>query len=203
MFGGDTLVEMRVSLQLAELEREGGFSPHVRLPAEKSVFNFIFIFSPFVEVRDLGGLLSSNGFSMLTIDTDDLKVDERKLYFQCHPIHPSYLSLNIFTVISTQVRYPSMFPLFADLKGMAESSAAINRKLHLHRWVFPHKIDSVENLHDVKHRETLLAANAVYEELYGEPGQVGQGQAAIVLPATFQVSNFIHKWTKIPRCTTG
>ena len=31
MFGGDTLVEMRVSLQLAELEREGGFSPHVRL----------------------------------------------------------------------------------------------------------------------------------------------------------------------------
>jgi len=143
MFGGDTLVEMRVSLQLAELEREGGFSPHVRLPAEKSVFNFIFIFSPFVEVRDLGGLLSSNGFSMLTIDTDDLKV-----------------------------RYPSMFPLFADLKGMAESSAAINRKLHLHR-------------------ETLLAANAVYEELYGEPGQVGQGQAAIVLPATFQVYYWI------------
>ena len=31
MFGGDTLVELRVSLQLAELEREGGFSPHVRL----------------------------------------------------------------------------------------------------------------------------------------------------------------------------
>ena len=84
MFGGDTLVEMRVSLQLAELEREGGFSPHVRLPAEKSVFNFIFISSPFVEVRDLGGLLSSNGFSMLTIDTDDLKVNERKLSFQCH-----------------------------------------------------------------------------------------------------------------------
>jgi len=128
MFGGDTLVEMRVSLQLAELEREGGFSPHV---------------SPFVEVRDLGGLLSSNGFSMLTIDTDDLKV-----------------------------RYPSMFPLFADLKGMAESSAAINRKLHLHR-------------------ETLLAANAIYEELYGEPGQVGQGQAATVLPATFQVYYWI------------
>ena len=81
-----------------------------------------------------------------------------------------------------------MFPLFADLKGMAESSAAINRKLHLHRWVI-----SPQNLHDVKHRETLLAANAVYEELYGEAGQVGQGQAAIVLPATFQVSNIIHK----------
>ena len=36
MFGGDTLVELRVSLQLAELEREGGFSPHIRFR------NFIF-----------------------------------------------------------------------------------------------------------------------------------------------------------------
>ena len=35
MFGGDTLVELRVALQLAELEREGGFAPHI---------------SPFVEV---------------------------------------------------------------------------------------------------------------------------------------------------------
>ena len=30
-------------------------------------------------------------------------------------------------------------------------------------------------------------ANAIYEELYGEAGQEGQGQAAVVLPATFQV----------------
>ena len=36
MFGGETLVELRVALQLAEMEREGGFSPHI---------------SPFVEVR--------------------------------------------------------------------------------------------------------------------------------------------------------
>jgi NADH dehydrogenase [ubiquinone] 1 alpha subcomplex assembly factor 5 len=35
MFGGETLYELRVSLQLAELEREGGIAPHV---------------SPFVEV---------------------------------------------------------------------------------------------------------------------------------------------------------
>ena len=38
-------MEMRVSLQLAELEREGGFSPHVRLPAEKKVFLTLFSFS--------------------------------------------------------------------------------------------------------------------------------------------------------------
>ena len=44
----------------------------------------------------------------------------------------------------------------------------------------------------MQHRESLLAANAVYEELYGEPGQEDQGQAAIVLPATFQVSRIIY-----------
>lgn len=57
----------------------------------------------------------------------------------------------------------------------------------------------------------MLAANAVYEELYGEPGQEGQGQAAIVLPATFQVSGIIHlhnsrsqiSLLKNVRCTTG
>ena len=74
MFGGDTLVELRVSLQLAELEREGGFSPHIRSRNCTLVHQVIIVCSPFVEVRDLGGLLSSNGFSMLTIDTDDLKV---------------------------------------------------------------------------------------------------------------------------------
>lgn len=29
ILGGDTLFELRTSLQLAELEREGGISPHV------------------------------------------------------------------------------------------------------------------------------------------------------------------------------
>ncbi|XP_052543415.1 arginine-hydroxylase NDUFAF5, mitochondrial isoform X2 [Tympanuchus pallidicinctus] len=52
MFGGDTLYELRCSLQLAELEREGGFSPHV---------------SPFVAVSDLGHLLSRAGFNTLTV----------------------------------------------------------------------------------------------------------------------------------------
>merc|ERR1719193_392754 len=71
MFGGETLMELRTSLQLAELERQGGFAPHV---------------SPFVDVKDLGGLLNSNNFTLLTIDTDDLKV-----------------------------RYPTIFPLMRDL----------------------------------------------------------------------------------------
>lgn len=120
MFGGETLYELRVALQLAETEREGGIAPHI---------------SPFVEVRDLGSLLNSSKFNMITIDTEELKV--------C---------------------YPTIFQLMRDLKGMAENNAAFNRKLHLHR-------------------ETLLAANAIYSELYQNEDKT--------LPATFQVFYWI------------
>ncbi|XP_015712465.1 arginine-hydroxylase NDUFAF5, mitochondrial isoform X1 [Coturnix japonica] len=65
MFGGDTLYELRCSLQLAELEREGGFSPHV---------------SPFVAVSDLGHLLARAGFNTLTVDTDEIQVNYPGLF---------------------------------------------------------------------------------------------------------------------------
>lgn len=52
MVGAETLYKLRCSLQLAELEREGGFSPHV---------------SPYTAVTDLGNLLGQAGFSMLTV----------------------------------------------------------------------------------------------------------------------------------------
>ncbi|KAM8774539.1 arginine-hydroxylase NDUFAF5, mitochondrial isoform 4-T4 [Rhynchonycteris naso] len=60
MFGGDTLYELRCSLQLAETEREGGFAPHV---------------SPFTAVSDLGHLLGRAGFNTLTVDTDEIQVN--------------------------------------------------------------------------------------------------------------------------------
>jgi len=60
MFGGDTLFELRTSLQLADTERRGGVSPHV---------------SPLADVRDVGGLLQKAGFKMLTVDIDDIIVD--------------------------------------------------------------------------------------------------------------------------------
>ncbi|KAI9816475.1 MAG: hypothetical protein M1827_001607 [Pycnora praestabilis] len=60
MFGGDTLFELRTSLQLADLDRRGGVSPHV---------------SPLADVRDIGGLLGKAGFKMLTVDVDDIIVD--------------------------------------------------------------------------------------------------------------------------------
>lgn len=115
MFGGDTLFELRSSLVLAELEREGGFSPHV---------------SPFTEIVDIGGLLNSSGFTMLTIDTDDITVG-----------------------------FPSIFELMWDLQGMAENNAGVQRKPHIPR-------------------DTLLAASAIYQEMYGNNDGI---------PATFQV----------------
>nr|CAG4644120.1 EOG090X09JT [Lepidurus arcticus] len=55
MFGGDTLFELRSSLQAAEMERKGGVSPHI---------------SPFVTVQDIGSLMNRAGFNMLTIASD-------------------------------------------------------------------------------------------------------------------------------------
>ncbi|XP_058795168.1 arginine-hydroxylase NDUFAF5, mitochondrial isoform X2 [Phymastichus coffea] len=120
VFGGDTLYELRGSLQLAELERDGGIAPHI---------------SPFTEIRDIGSLLTRAGFSMLTIDTDEIVIG-----------------------------YPSIFELMWDLKGMGENNAAKNRKLHLKR-------------------DTLLAASAIYDEIYGKLKDDGTRY----MPATFQI----------------
>lgn len=59
MLGGDTLFELRTSLQLAELERLGGVSPRV---------------SPLADVRDMGGLLQKAKYNLLTVDVDDIIV---------------------------------------------------------------------------------------------------------------------------------
>jgi NADH dehydrogenase [ubiquinone] 1 alpha subcomplex assembly factor 5 len=59
MIGGATLPELRVSLVLAEMERDGGVSPHV---------------GPFVQLSDVGGLLLAAGFTLPTIDIDTIKV---------------------------------------------------------------------------------------------------------------------------------
>ncbi|ENN76123.1 arginine-hydroxylase NDUFAF5, mitochondrial [Dendroctonus ponderosae] len=132
VFGGDTLYELRSSLQLAELERKGGLSPHI---------------SPFTEVRDIGSLLSNAGFSMLTIDTDEIVVN-----------------------------YPSIFELMSDLKGMAESNAALNRSLHLQR-------------------DVQFASAAIYQQLYGK---TDPESGTTSIPATFQIINMLG-WKPHPK----
>lgn len=53
-FGGDTLQELRICMNLAESEREGGVSPAV---------------SPMLSLTDLGNLFSKSGkFNMPTVD---------------------------------------------------------------------------------------------------------------------------------------
>jgi len=59
MIGGATLPELRVSMVLAELEREGGVGAHV---------------GPFVELADVGGLMQNAGFALPTVDIDTVKI---------------------------------------------------------------------------------------------------------------------------------
>ncbi|KAJ3775694.1 S-adenosyl-L-methionine-dependent methyltransferase [Lentinula raphanica] len=89
MFGGDTLFELRTALQLAEVDREGGISPRV---------------SPMTDTRDVSNLLGRAGFTLLTVDIDEIKV-----------------------------AYPSMWELMDDLRDMGESNAVIGRRHMIHR----------------------------------------------------------------------
>lgn len=59
MVGGSTLSELRSSLVLAEMERDGGVSTHV---------------GPFVDFADVGTLLTAAGFTLPTVDIDTIKL---------------------------------------------------------------------------------------------------------------------------------
>lgn len=65
IFGGQTLYELRCSLQLAELERKGGFSPHI---------------SPLTEPADIGSLLQASGFNMPTIDASQIVINYPSMF---------------------------------------------------------------------------------------------------------------------------
>jgi NADH dehydrogenase [ubiquinone] 1 alpha subcomplex assembly factor 5 len=60
LFGGETLYELRTSLQLCETERIGGISPHI---------------SPMVRHQDVGGLLAHAGFELTTVDVEEITVN--------------------------------------------------------------------------------------------------------------------------------
>jgi len=93
MTGGQSLAELRAALTQAEAELCGGASPRV---------------SPFVEVRDLGGLLQRAGFAMPVTDRDALTL-----------------------------RYDSMFSLCDDLRRMGAANALVARaRRPLRRSVF-------------------------------------------------------------------
>ncbi|KAM9918106.1 hypothetical protein OXX59_008892 [Metschnikowia pulcherrima] len=104
IFGGDTLYELRTSLQLAELERLGGMSPRV---------------SPLVHLNDVGSLLNRAGFSMLTIDTEDIVVGG----------------------------YPDLVAMCTDLQHMGEQNSLLARAHTLPRDVLLAANEICKSLH--------------------------------------------------------
>jgi len=84
--GGDTLFELRECLSAAEIEVAGGISPRV---------------SPFVDLRDAGGLLQRAGFALPVADQDRI-----------------------------EVTYASPLALMHDLRAMGETNALVQRRKH-------------------------------------------------------------------------
>jgi len=81
--GGRTLHELRSAFAIAETEISGGISPRV---------------APFVDVRDMGGLLQRAGFALPVADIEPLNV-----------------------------RYDSLFHLMADLRAMGATNTLTER----------------------------------------------------------------------------
>ncbi|KAK9917381.1 hypothetical protein WJX75_003779 [Coccomyxa subellipsoidea] len=83
-WGGDTLQELRIAFALAEQEVEGGLSARI---------------SPLAQVRDAGNLLTRAGFSIPSVDTDEITV-----------------------------QYNGIDDLYHHLRGMGESNAVHIRR---------------------------------------------------------------------------
>ncbi|XP_032678338.1 arginine-hydroxylase NDUFAF5, mitochondrial isoform X2 [Odontomachus brunneus] len=160
VFGGDTLYELS-SLQLAELERHGGISPHI---------------SPFVEIRDIGSLLTRANFTMLTIDTDEIVIG-----------------------------YPSMFELMWDLKGMAENNAAKNRNLHLSRDTLIAAASIYQELYGKTKEDNTPFVPATFQIIYmlgwkpdpSQPKPLERGTGEVSLKDLYKLDKIIKKSEKI------
>ncbi|KAJ4440269.1 hypothetical protein ANN_08408 [Periplaneta americana] len=160
VFGGDTLYELRSSLQLAELERHGGLAPHI---------------SPFTEIRDIGSLLTRAGFTMLTVDTDEIVVG-----------------------------YPSMFELMWDLKGMGENNAAYNRKLNLRRDTAMAAAAIYRQLYG-KEQDGRVSVPATFQIIYmlgwkpdaSQPKPLERGSGEVSLKDLYRLDEVISKTKKV------
>ena len=84
VFGGETLQELRIALMAAESEITGGVTPRV---------------SPFIDMREAGGLLGRAGFALPVVDTETITVT-----------------------------YADIFKLMADIRAMGETNAVIERR---------------------------------------------------------------------------
>lgn len=72
MIGGDSLYELRTSLQLAEMEQLGRVSPRL---------------SPLAGASDVGNLMQNAKFKLLTIDVEDIVVDYPDMFALIEDLH--------------------------------------------------------------------------------------------------------------------
>lgn len=122
MFGGDTLFELRTALQLAEQERQGGISARV---------------SPMTDCRSMSSLINRAGFSIPTVDIDEVTV-----------------------------HYPSMFELIDDLRWMGESNAIMNRRPFLRRDTLLAAASIYEALYAKTDKEKGTSIPATFQVIY-------------------------------------
>ncbi|KAI5953490.1 hypothetical protein KGF54_002862 [Candida jiufengensis] len=151
LIGGDTLYELRTSLQLAELERKGGMSPRV---------------SPLVHLNDVGALLNKAGFTMLTIDSENIVVGG----------------------------FPSILALCEDLQSMGEQNAVLTRASNLPRDVLLAANEIYKSLHGEiqENGEVLLPAtfNVIYmigwKKSDSQPQPLARGSGQVNLKEVLQ-----------------
>ncbi|OAD62181.1 Tyrosine-protein phosphatase non-receptor type 11 [Eufriesea mexicana] len=93
------------SLQLAELERDGGISAHI---------------SPFTDIRDVGSLLTRANFTMLTIDVDEIVIGYPSMFElmwdlkENNAIRNRKLRLNKDTVLAAATIYKELYGKIKD-----------------------------------------------------------------------------------------
>ena len=85
------------------------------------------------DTRDMSNLMSRAGFTLLTVDVDEVSVG-----------------------------YPSMWELLDDLRDMGESNAIIGRWALYNRFIFHTKL-MIDSSRHLLHRDTLAAASAIYK----------------------------------------
>lgn len=103
ILGGETLKELRIACTVAQMEREGGISPHL---------------SPLAQVQDAGNLLTRAGFMLPGVDVDEYIVKYRspleliehlRTMGETNALLQSNKFLNRETALATAAVYESMF----------------------------------------------------------------------------------------------
>ena len=122
IYGGKSLRQLREALILAEQERHGGVGLHV---------------SPMAGVADVGGLLQYAGFSLPTVDTEQLTV-----------------------------HYADLFALMEDLRRMGETNAHLHRRLHLSKETLLAAASIFSQLHGTQHPQHGHAIPVTFEVIH-------------------------------------